>query len=229
MTNNEILSFLYEHKDDNYQKFSSSLIPGCNKMIGVRLPVIRKLAKDIVKENDIETYLKDASNETFEEIMLQGLVIGYSKLEIEQVITYCKSFVPKINNWSICDSFCNSLKISKKSPDQMWNYITSYKESTNEYELRFMIVMCLSHFLNKKYINEIFEILNNINSNDYYVEMSIAWLLSVCYIKYPEETLEYLKNCSISTFCYNKSLQKILESYRVSDKDKITIRKLKNN
>ena len=227
ITNKDILNFLEENKDQKYKEFSSSLIPGCNKMIGVRLPILRKLAKDIVKENDIYMYLKHANSDTFEETMLQGLVIGYSKENIYKIIECCKNFVPKINNWSVCDSFCNSLKISKKYPNEMWEYITSYKESNNEYELRFMIVMCLSHFVNQTYINEIFKITDDIISNDYYVEMAIAWLLSVCYIKYPEETLSYLKRNSISTFCYNKSLQKILESYRVSNSDKIMIRKLK--
>lgn len=227
MTNNEILTFLNKHKEDNYQKFSSSLIPGCNNMLGVRIPTLRKLAKSIVKENNIDVYLKEANNNTFDELMLQGLVIGYSKENIHKTIEYCQNFIPKINNWSICDSFCNSLKISKKHPDEMWNYITSYKYSNKEYELRFMIVMCLSYFITEKYINEIFNIIDNIKSTDYYVEMAIAWLLSVCYIKYKEETLTYLKMSSVSTFCYNKSLQKILESYKVSDKDKGIIKKLK--
>lgn len=227
MTNNEILTFLNKHKDANYQKFSSSLIPGCNNMLGVRIPTLRKLAKSIVKGNNIENYLKNTSDNTFEELMLQGLVIGYSKENIDTIISYCIKFVSKINNWSICDSFCNSLKISQKYPDEMWDYITSYQYSNKEYELRFMIVMCLSYFINEKYINKIFSIIGNIKSTDYYVEMAIAWLLSVCYIKYPEETLTYLKMSSVSTFCYNKALQKILESYKVSDKDKVIIKKLK--
>lgn len=227
ITNEDITIFLENNKDKKYQKFSSSLVPGCNKMLGVRLPLLRKLAKNISKENNIELYLKEAKNDTFEEIMLQGLVIGSSKENIENIITYCKNFIPKINNWSVCDSFCNSLKISSKYPTEMWNYINSYRNSTKEYELRFLIVMCLCHFINDKYITDIFKIIQDIKNNDYYVEMAIAWLLSVCYIKYPQKTLEYLKICSISKFCYNKTLQKILESYRVNENDKIIIRNLK--
>lgn len=227
IANNDILDFLKNNKDEKYKKFSSSLIPESHELIGVRLPLLRNFAKKIVNENNVEEYLSNAKSKYFEEIMLQGLVIGYYNSDIQNIISLCQNFVPKIDNWSICDSFCNSLKISKKYPSEMWEYITGYINSDKTYEIRFLIVMLLSHYLDKKYLDNIFCIIEKVKKDDYYVKMAIAWLISVCYIKYPDETLIYLRNCNLDKFTYNKGLQKILESYRVSNENKKEIRNMK--
>ena len=227
IANNDVLKFLNENKDEKYKEFSTSLIPESHELIGVRLPLLRKFAKQIAKENNVEEYLKNANSNYFEEIMLQGLVIGYYKSDILTIIKLCTNFVPKIDNWSICDSLCNSLKITKKYPSEMINYITSYLNSDKPYELRFLIVMLLNYYVEKKYLNDIFNIISKISNEDYYVKMAIAWLISVCYIKYTEETLEYLNNCNLDKFTYNKALQKILESYRVTNENKKLIRGMK--
>lgn len=229
ITNDDILNFLNKNKDEKYKEFSSSLIPECNELIVVRLPILRSFAKEISKENNIKDYLSNANSNYFEEIMLQGLVIGYCNLNIVKVIKLCKNFVPKIDNWSVCDSFCNSLKISKKHPDKMFKYIKSYIKSNKTFEIRFLIVMLLNYYLTEEYLNEIFNIIEKVKKEDYYVKMSIAWLISVCYIKYPKDTINYLNNCNFDKYTYNKSLQKILESYRVCDEDKKIIKLMKKN
>ena len=227
IANNDILDFLKNNKDEKYKDFSSSLIPESHELIGVRLPLLRNFAKKIVKENNVEEYLSNAKSNYFEEIMLQGLVIGYYNSDIQNIISLCQNFVPKIDNWSICDSFCNSLKISKKYPNEMWEYINSYINSDKTYEIRFLIVMLLSHYVDKKYLDDIFGIIEKVKKEDYYVKMAIAWLISVCYIKYPDETFNYLNRCSLDKFTYNKSIQKILESYRVSSENKKEIKNMK--
>lgn len=227
ITNKYITDFLMSNIDEKYKIFSSNLIPDCNKMLGVRLPILRKFAKKIAKENNVKDILETMNCTYFEEVMLQGLIIGYYKCDIHIIIELCKKFVPKIDNWSICDSFCNSLKIAKKYPNEMLNYISSYIASKNTYELRFLIVMLLNHFVEDKYLNYIFYVINTVEDSEYYVQMAIAWLLSVCYIKYPQTTLNYLKDCNINKFTYNKTIQKITESFRVSDHDKEILKKLK--
>lgn len=227
ITNNDILDFLIQNKDEKYKTFSSSLIPSCHELIGVRLPILRKLAKRISKESNVEKYLENANSNYFEEIMLQGLVIGYYNSDIQNIINLCCNFIPKIDNWSICDSFCNSLKISKKHPSEMLNYISRYIYSDKTYEIRFLLVMLLNYYIDEQYLNMIFEILEKVKKDDYYVKMAAAWLISICYIKFPDETLNYLKNCKLDKFTYNKSLQKILESYRVSEQDKKIIKTMK--
>lgn len=227
ITNNYILDFLNKNKDEKYKTFSSSLIPSCHELIGVRLPILRKLAKRISKESNVEKYLENANSNYFEEIMLQGLVIGYYNCDIQNVIKLCSNFVPKIDNWSICDSFCNSLKISKDHPSEMLNYISRYIKSDKTYEIRFLLVMLLNYYIDKQYLNTIFDIVEKVQKEDYYVKMAVAWLVSICYIKFPSETLHYITNCHLDKFTYNKSLQKILESYRVSEQDKKMIRSMK--
>lgn len=227
VTNDDILNFLNEYKDETYKEFSSSLIPESHELIGVRLPMLRKYAKSIAKENNIEEYLSIANSNYFEEIMLQGLVIGYCKLNINKVIELCKDFVPKIDNWSICDSFCNSLKISKMYPSEIFEYIKIYINSNKPFEIRFLIVMLLNYYIAKDFLKEIFSIIEKVNKDNYYVKTSIAWLISVCYINYPKETLHYLNSCNLDKFTYNSALQKILDSFRVSDKDKNIIKHMK--
>lgn len=227
ITNNDILDFLIQNKDEKYKTFSSSLIPNGHELIGVKLPTLRNLAKKISKECNVEKYLNNANSNYFEEIMLQGLVIGYYNSDIQNIINLCCNFIPKIDNWSICDSFCNSLKISKEHPSEMLNYISRYIKSDKTYEIRFLLVMLLNYYVSKQYLNIIFEILEKVKKDDYYVKMAAAWLISICYIKFPDETLNYLKNCKLDKFTYNKSLQKILESYRVSEQDKKIIKTMK--
>ena len=227
ISNNDILELFINNKDEKYRDFSSSLILESRELIGVRLPLLRKLAKQIVKENNVEVYLKNANSNYFEEVMLQGLVIGYYKADIQTIIKLCSKFVSKIDNWSICDSFCNSLKISKTNLNIMYQYITSYISSNKTYELRFLIVMLINYYIDEKYIQDIFKIIEKVEKEDYYVKMAIAWLISVCYIEFPKDTLNYLANCTLDKFTYNKSLQKIIESYRVKPKDKKIIKAMK--
>ena len=105
---------LFELAEDEYKQFSSSLLPGIDNLLGVRLPALRKIAKQIAKK-DWRSYLENADEIYFEEIMLQGMVLGYINDDIEDVLGYIVDFVPKINNWSVCDSFCVGLKITNKN------------------------------------------------------------------------------------------------------------------
>lgn len=111
---NTIRTQIFELIDPEYQKFSAALIPNIDNVLGVRLPELRKIAKKIAKD-DWRTYLKTAEDEYFEEIMLQGMVIGYVKTDINDQLSYVASFIPKIDNWSVCDSFCIGLKFTKRT------------------------------------------------------------------------------------------------------------------
>lgn len=212
--------------EEDYRKFSSSLIPGEDKLLGVRLPHLRELAKEIAK-GDWREYLNNAQNEYYEETMLQGLVIGYIKASPEEILKYTAHFVPKIRNWGVCDSFCTGLKLAKKHPEMVWDFIRPYLNSDKEFELRFAVIMMLAHFISDDYIDRVIESLDGIRHEGYYVKMGVAWAVSVCYVKYPEKTMAYLRNCGLDDFTFNKSLQKILESYRVDQDAKAVIRSMK--
>lgn len=226
MNQMELQEKLLSMADEKYKKFQSALIPGEDRMLGVRLPQLRSLAKEIAKE-DWREYLAHAQDEYYEEIMLQGLVIGCAKAEPEEILKYTAQFVPKITNWGVCDSFCTGLKLAKKQPQMVWSFLLPYLKSGQEFQIRFAVIMMLAHFITDEYIDEVLACLDQIRHDGYYVKMGAAWAVSVCYVKYPEKTMAFLKHCSLDDFTFNKSLQKILESFRVDQDSKVLIRAMK--
>ena len=143
-------------QDRKYKEFHSSLCPGVNNIIGVRVPVLRSYAKELIKQYDIKELLKNIDDEYYEEIMLQGILIGLSKENIEFVLEYIESFIPKINNWAVCDTFCAGLKVTKKNKEKMWDFIIKYLNSDKEFELRFSIVMILDYYIEQEKLEKVF-------------------------------------------------------------------------
>ncbi|PXV90289.1 3-methyladenine DNA glycosylase AlkD [Lachnotalea glycerini] len=224
--NREIREQITKLAEPEYQEFSSKLLPGVSNILGVRLPNLRKIAKQIAKE-DWRTYLKEASDASYEEIMLQGMVIGYINTNLDELIPYIIEFVPKIDNWSVCDSFCSSLKITKNDPERMWELLKTYLTDSREYFIRFGVVMLLNYFISEKYVKEALLALDSITSSAYYVQMGIAWAISMYYVKLPSQTMPYLENNHLDDFTYNKALQKITESLKVDQYTKSEIRSMK--
>ena len=225
-TTEKIRKRLLLEADKNYQEFSSSLLPGVHNILGVRLPVLRKIAKEIYKE-DRESFLS-TSPLYFEEKLLQSMVIGLLKEEdCSEILEKIAGFIPQIDNWSVCDCFCSSLKYTNKNKPVMWNFIKKYAFSDKEYEIRFSHVMMLNYFIEKDYLDEIFSLLNIFKSDKYYAQMGAAWLISICFIKFPNETLTFLKTTGIDNFTYNKAIQKICESFRVDKETKSKLKLLK--
>lgn len=212
--------------DEEYRKFSAALIPNISNIIGVRLPELRKLAKKIAS-GDWRGYLREAPSDYFEEIMLQGMLIEYIRADVEEKLQFVADFVPKIDNWSVCDSFCTGLKFAKKEQDRVWEFLQPYWLSDKEYEIRFGLVMLLNYFVHDPYIDRVLFVIDSIDHEGYYVKMAAAWALSICYIKLPDPTLTYLQSARIDDFTYNKALQKITESYRVDPETKKRIRSMK--
>lgn len=217
---NEIIKELLNNQDLEYKKFHSKLCTTKYEIIGVRVPIVKEIAKRYSKEHGIKV-IDELSNEYYEEVLIKGLIIGYSKESNEIRETYIKKFIPEIDNWAICDSTISNMKFIKKDLDLFYEFITNnYQNSKDTYSLRFMIVVFLNYYLESKYIKNILNIIDNINSSEYYVNMAIAWLLSIAYIKNKEITIEYLNNNNLDKFTYNKTIQKICESYQVSKEEK---------
>ena len=225
--NEKIRKKLFELSDEKYKKFHSGLCPNIENIIGVRVPVLRNYAKEIVKNEDIEAYLKNAQNDYYEEIMLQGMVIGMAKFTVTETQEHLKKFIPKINNWGVCDTCVAGLKIIKNNKKEFWDFLKPYLKSEKEFELRFGVVTLLDFYIVPEYIEQILIELDKIKHDGYYVKMAIAWAISICYIKFPKETKRYLENNTLDDFTYNKAIQKIIESYRVSEEDKQALRKMK--
>lgn len=227
MENNQIRKRLEELADEEYKKFHTGLCPKSSEILGVRVPILRNFAKEIVKEGNIEEYLENALDNSYEEILLKGMVLGLWKTNIENFAKYLEKFIPKINSWAVCDVSVAGFKITKKNMEYMWNFLQKYLKSNKEFELRFAIVMLLDFYITDEYIDEVLQILNNIKNDEYYVKMAVAWTLQVAFVKFPNKTMQLLKNNKIDDWTYNKALQKIIESCRVDENTKNEIRKMK--
>lgn len=219
---------LFALQDLDYQKFSSALIPNidASTMIGVRVPLLRQLAKGIAKTEPLR-YLQTVEDTYFEELLLQGMVIGYMKASPQEKLPLMEQFIPKIDNWSVCDSFCSGLKFTKMNQAMVWDFLQPYFESVNAYDLRFAVVMLLNYYVDEQYVHETLRLLNSVSHEDYYVKMAVAWAVSICYIKLPEATMPFLQNNQLDTFTYNKALQKITESLRIDAETKQMIRSMR--
>ena len=224
----DVKSILNLNKDDKYSDFSSGLIPGENNILGVRLPVLRGIAKQIAA-GDYKYYFENECNNMiyFEEVMLKGMVIGCLKTEDDVYWKYVEEFVPLINNWSVNDSFCAGLKRTSRQLDYVWCFLQKYLCSKNEFELRFGIVMLMDYFLIDSYADRAIDIVAAIEHEGYYVKMAIAWFMATSYIKYPKYTIETMNRRISDDWTFNKSIQKMLESKRISDENKTFLRKMK--
>lgn len=207
----------------DYKKFSASLIPGVENLLGIRIPILRNMAKKLAKE-DWKGCMEWEDTVYFEEIMLQGLVLGYAKAPVEEILEYARKFIPKIDNWSINDSFCSNFKIARKEPQKVWDFLMTYKDSRDEFKTRVVAVMLMDHFLNDDHIDDVLKVLGELEIVGYYASMGVAWAYATAWAKYPEKTKSYLKEHPIEPETYHKTLRKCLESYRISDKDKNWIR-----
>ena len=224
----EIKNKLRELADLKYKEFHSGLCPNTENILGVRVPILRNYAKEVLKQYKIEDLLENIDNEYYEEVLLQGMIIGLSKEKnTEKILGYIKEFIPKIDNWATCDVFCAGLKITKKNKEIMWEFIKPYLNSSKEFEIRFGIVMILDYYIEEQYLEENFRIFENVKNEEYYVQMAIAWAISICLIKYFNETIEYLKTSKLDKFTYNKALQKGIESFRISEENKKILRNMK--
>jgi len=217
-------SVLKENAESKMIEFNTKLVPGTDIFLGVRIPVIRKLAKEIAK-GDWRSFIKDVSEEYAEYIMLHGFVIGYAKMDLDERMEHLRNFIPKIRNWIVCDTCHYQAKNNEK--ERYWEFLQPYLETPSEFGMRFAIITILSNFIDEEHIDRVLNILDRTKHDGYYLKMGVAWTVSVCFVKFPEKTTKFLKNNTLDDFTYNKSLQKIIESFRVDDGRKDMIRDMK--
>ena len=226
MTNQEIRTYLEEHAETKYREFTSGLIPNSGPILGVRIPVLRDFAKKLAKD-DWRTYLKETRDDSYEEICLQGLVIGYAKADIDEILSYAALFIPKVCDWSVNDTFCATFKCARKNREKVWDFLMQYKDSPNEFEQRVVAVMLMDHFLETEYIDRVFQVWDELKHEGYYCRMGIAWGIATAYAKFPKETHAFLLENHLDDFTFNKSIQKMIESYRIAPEEKEMLRAMK--
>jgi len=240
--------------EKDYKKFTSNLLPGIDNVLGVRLPILRDMAKKIVKR-DWRNELMESQDVYFEEIMLQGLIIGYSNTDINEKLNYITEFIPKINNWSVCDSFCVSLKIMQMNRASVWEYLQKYLNSDREFDVRFGIISLLDHYIkcdengkslprrrsvtlsdvendseqNGEYIERVLYSLNREFVQGYYAQMAAAWTMAEAFCTFPYKTMKIIQHSKMDDFTFKKTLQKICESRIPSEEVKKVIKNLSRN
>lgn len=222
----EVKSKLNKLKSDKLKEFSSTITKSVHPMIGVSIPNLRSLAKEIVK-GDYILFLELNSMDTYEEMLLQGFVVGYSKMNDNDKYKYLDEYIPRIADWSECDSVVSTLKFMSKDLDFAFDYLDKYYYSVNEFEKRFAIVCYLSYFLVDEYIDVVLDRLIECQSELYYVNMAVAWALSVAFVKYFDKTMAVFKDCNLDVFTYNKTIQKCKESFRLNNLQKDILQSLK--
>lgn len=206
--------------DEKYKKFNESLIPGTETAYGVRTPAVRAIAKRILRQ-DAPGFLAVSRPGSYEETMLRGIVMAGMKLDLEQKLPLVEGFLPLIDNWAVCDSFCGSFSLKKpEERERMWQFLRPLFSEEREFTARFAAVMLLGHYVTEDYVDEGLSLLESMKQEAYYIQMAVAWAVSVCYVKFPQRTLPLLRRQTLPKFTQNKSIQKIRESYRVPREDK---------
>lgn len=215
----EFLNFLKDNSDLEYKKFHQSLVKDLDKFYGCRIPFLKKVAKEISIGN-YQDFLKLNKLEYYEEKMIYGFIISGVKMDFNERLVLVKHFITVIDNWAICDSFCANLKCFKNNKELGFKFINKLIKTNDVYSIRVGLVLLLDYYIIPEYLDKIFKICNSIKNKDYYVLMAISWLISICYIKYPKITLEYLKNNKLDKWTHNKAIQKIKESRRITKEEK---------
>lgn len=218
---------LFDNQDLKYREFKGKSIPNIDKdnIIGVRIPIIRKIVKEIYQEDYISKFLDELPHKYHEENLLHGLILSIKYQDIDLLLSKLDSFLPYVDNWEVTDII--SPKLFKKYPDKVYEKIKEWLNSDKEYVIRFAVVSLLQFYLDDNFKIEELELVNNIKNEDYYVKMAIAWFYSFALIKQYDITIKYFENRKLNKWIHNKALQKAIESYRISDLAKEYLRSLK--
>lgn len=205
--------------EEEYRDFSSKLVESRYPMLGVRLPILRKMAKEIIRDGQAEIFLDENDFSSFELVLLHGMVIDHIR-DISHSLREFERFLPYIDNWSVCDTFCAGYRLSESFPNEVFSFLMKHRNDPEPFTKRVILVMWMDHFLDKRPLNDFFFFLEEINSDAYYVRMAVAWCVATAMAKYPEETFSFLERGTLDRWTHNKSIQKIRESYRVSQEMK---------
>lgn len=222
----EIRNELFKMQDTAYRDFNSKLIPTVDKesMIGVRTPELRKYAKQLAKREDIEEFLHLLPHKYFDENQLHAFIVSEIK-DFKSCVDRVNEFLPHIDNWATCDQL--SPKVFKKHHKELITYIKEWLESDKVYTVRFGIGMLMEHFLDEDFDIIYPETVSNIRSDEYYVNMMIAWYFATALAKQYESILPFIEKRSLDIWTHNKAIQKAVESYRISTDRKTYLKELK--
>lgn len=217
---------LFENQDEKYRDFNSKLIPGIDpkSVIGVRVPEIRKIAKELFREGGYEDFFASLPHEYHEENLLHAMMIELFK-DFDKAVFETERFLPYITNWAVCD--CFSPKCFKKNKERLLEKILLWIKADDTYTLRFAMKMLMTYFLDDDFKDEYLESVAVVQSDEYYLKMMQAWFFATALAKQYEKTVPLLEKHVLPVWVHNKTIQKAIESFRVTDEHKAYLRTLK--
>lgn len=224
----EIRLSLTENAEDKYKAFQGALIPTQESryMLGVRVPVLRMLAKEFSKHRDIELFLSALPHVYYEENALHSFVIEQIK-DYDRCMTETERFLPYIDNWGVCD--CFSPKAFKKNLPDLFERCRVWLRSDHTYTVRYGLVMLLKYFLTEEYAVDALQMAAAVDSDEYYINMAVSWLFAEAVGKCPDLAIPYLESGVLKTVVHNKAIQKSVESRRVPNETKLYLKTLKKS
>ena len=213
-------------QDEKYRQFQAKLMPTVDpeKMIGVRTPELRRYAKQLIKSGEASDFIKQLPHDYFDENQLHAFIISDIK-EYDRCISEVKRFLPHVDNWATCDQL--SPKVFKKHKAELLMEIKKWIKSKETYTIRFGIGMLMQHFLDEDFRPEYPKMVVDVKSDEYYVNMMRAWYFATALAKQYEQVLPYIENKVLDKWTHNKTIQKSVESYRISPKQKAYLKTLR--
>lgn len=222
----KIVEELFQLQDKEYAAMQEKIIPTVSpeRIIGVRTPALRDLAKELAKDPGVKDFLNCLPHKYFDEDQLHAFVISLEK-DFDKCVAQVEAFLPYVDNWATCDQM--SPKAFKKSPEKLLPYIRKWIGSDKVYVVRFAVGMLMQHFLDEKFSTEYADVVAAIRSEEYYVNMMIAWYFATALAKQYTVVLPYIEEKRLAPWVHNKAIQKSVESYRITPEQKEYLKTLK--
>ena len=214
--------------NDQYAAFNKSIVNTKMPVIGVRVPDLRRLARELapnMSAADISKLLLKAQNESFDYVLLCGLLITHARLEDQTTIDLTKQYLPHVDSWAHIDIFVE--KKRRFAGEVWWDFALECLQSEAEFTVRYGVISLMTNFLDEAHIDQVFAVLRNVKHDGYYVKMALAWLYATAAVNFFELTLAELENEHIDAWTRNKAYQKMRESRRFTPEQQAVISKKK--
>ena len=223
-----IQKHLFTLQDAKYRQFTSPIIPNISSdtIIGVRIPLLRAYAKELIKDNLANDFIAELPHQYLEEYLLHNIILNQEK-DYEKTIFEINRLLPYIDNWSTCDTL--TPKIFKRHTQELLPHIDKWLKSKQAFTIRFGIKMLMNFYLDEHFDKKLIEKVVAIRHDEYYVKMMQAWYMATALAKQYSTTIPYLQQVCLDTWTHNKSIQKAIESFRITDEQKTYLRTLKIN